>query len=142
MLPVRAERGKMGEGFCSNFRLCYLIHFNTMKHQLDYLLKREETTQRQVSKELQIKMCACERGYPHTLTHVLTRCLLNFTSVCKTTTASVCTARPLCIPKMRPRPRAWLPGDRPPHPRCSLEAPIAVAERVQAQTERCLIKEG
>ena len=113
-----------------------------MKHQLDYLLNREETTQRQVSKELQIKMCACERGYPHTLTHVLTRCLLNFTSVCKTTTASVCTARPLCIPKMRPRPRAWLPGDRPPHPRCSLEAPIAVAERVQAQTERCLIKEG
>lgn len=87
-----------------------------MKHQLDYLLNREETTQRQLSKELQIKMCACERGYPHTLTHVLTRCLLNFTSVCKTTTASVCTARPLCIPKMRHRPHAWLPGDRPPQP--------------------------
>lgn len=33
-------------------------------------------------------------------------------------------------------------GTDPRNPRCSLEAPIAVAARVQAQTERCLIKEG
>lgn len=132
MLPVRDERKKMG-GFLQELLIMLLDSFQYHKASTRLFTEYRGNDTEATKQELQIKMCACERWHPQTLTHVLARCLLNFTSVCKTTAASVCTARPLCVWKMQHSPHAWLPGDRPPHPCSSPEALIAVARWVQAR---------
>ena len=124
-----------------------MIHFNTIKHQLDYLPNREETTPRQLSRSCKLRCVRVRAGtritHPRacTLPSEFHFCMQNHHHHHPPTPAVSVLLSHCAYGK---RSTAPAPGSlvRPPHPCSSPEAPIAVARWVQARPGGYLIKEG
>lgn len=129
------------EGFCSNFTLWHLIHFNTIKHQLEYLRNRPETTQGQLRKKLQMNMRACERARTHTRPRASTP-----PRGCHPCRQSLrhggLRARVPGTPSTRNRGSARLPGDSGPAPSSPLTPGLRRADRERPGPARQVPNKG